>query len=95
MAIKEGVSPLSKLSTKLSKKSTLGKATKPVKSAEKKKPAKVAAQPVLPAVLPAVLPEVTDLYERAAWKKEKKEYWMNQFRKILAAAPPVKTKTQK
>ncbi len=91
MAIKEGVSPLSKLSTKLSKKSTLGKATKPVKSAEKKKPAKVAAQPVLP----AVLPEVTDLYERAAWKKEKKEYWMNQFRKILAAAPPVKTKTQK
>jgi hypothetical protein len=34
-----------------------------------------------------VLPEITDLYERARWKKERREYWRNRFRKILAAAP--------
>ena len=30
-----------------------------------------------------VLTEVTDLYERARWKKERREYWQNRFRKIL------------
>lgn len=28
--------------------------------------------------------EATDLYERARWKKERREYWRNRFRKILA-----------
>jgi hypothetical protein len=34
-----------------------------------------------------VLSEVTDLYERARWKKERREYWRNRFRKILAGVP--------
>lgn len=28
--------------------------------------------------------EAPDLYERARWKKERREYWRNRFRKILA-----------
>ncbi|HEY5599932.1 MAG TPA: hypothetical protein VIK48_04505 [Candidatus Manganitrophaceae bacterium] len=28
--------------------------------------------------------EVSDLYERARWKRERREYWRNRFRKILA-----------
>lgn len=34
-----------------------------------------------------VLSEVTDLYERARWKKERREYWRNRFRKILTTVP--------
>lgn len=30
------------------------------------------------------LPDIPDLYERARWKKERREYWRNRFRKILA-----------
>jgi len=41
-----------------------------------------------------VLAEVTDLYERARWKKERREYWRNRFRKILGAAP-LQTKAKK
>lgn len=29
-------------------------------------------------------PEALDLYERARWKKERREYWRNRFRKILS-----------
>ncbi len=29
-------------------------------------------------------PEGSDLYERARWKKERREYWRNRFRKIIA-----------
>ncbi len=32
--------------------------------------------------------EATDLYERARWKKERREYWRNRFRKILANLSP-------
>lgn len=28
--------------------------------------------------------EASDLYERTRWKKERREYWKNRFRKILA-----------
>ncbi|MBI3804913.1 MAG: hypothetical protein HY282_14250 [Nitrospirae bacterium] len=30
-------------------------------------------------------PEAVDLYERARWKKERREYWKNRFRKILSS----------
>jgi len=32
--------------------------------------------------------EASDLYERARWKKERREYWRNRFRKILANLSP-------
>ena len=41
-----------------------------------------------------VLTEVTDLYERARWKKERREYWRNRFRKILATGS-LQTKAKK
>lgn len=33
----------------------------------------------------AILTDVSDIYERARWKKERREYWRNRFRKILGA----------
>jgi hypothetical protein len=44
-------------------------------------PKETALKPVLKAV---ASPELEDARERAAWKKEKREYWSTRFRKILA-----------
>ncbi|MFQ5949629.1 MAG: hypothetical protein ACE5J1_02960 [Nitrospiria bacterium] len=30
-------------------------------------------------------PEKTDIYERTRWKKERREYWQNRFRKVLTS----------
>jgi hypothetical protein len=53
------------------------------KKSEKKVslPKETLLQPVLKAV---ASPELEDARERAAWKKEKREYWSTRFRKILA-----------
>jgi len=62
--------------------------------ASKKKKATAPKKPLKKAVPPKpVLSEVTDIYERTRWKKERREYWRNRFRKILAGAPlPSKAK---
>ena len=39
-------------------------------------------------------PEVMDLYERARWRKERREYWRNRFRRLVSnlAARSLKAK---
>jgi len=32
-------------------------------------------------------PEAMDASERVVWAKEKREYWVSRFRKVLAAVP--------
>ena len=68
---KKRIGPLSKKQV-VSKKKKVAVQKAPLKKSPPKKP---------------ILAEITDLYERARWKKERREYWRNRFRKILAAAP--------
>ncbi len=34
-----------------------------------------------------LLIDLSAIYERANWKKEKREYWVTRFRKMLAETP--------
>jgi hypothetical protein len=70
------------------KKKKVGALSKKAVVSKKKKVA--AKRPVLkkPTIKPVIkkeeISEASDLYERARWKKERREYWRNRFRKILA-----------
>ncbi|MFY9271027.1 MAG: hypothetical protein WAO55_14895 [Candidatus Manganitrophaceae bacterium] len=55
--------------------------------AKKKKLA--AKRPLLPSPpISEKQTEPSDPYERAKWKRERREYWRNRFRKILANLSP-------
>lgn len=75
------------------KKKKVGALSKKAVVSKKKKVA--AKRPVLKktSLKKEEISETPDLYERARWKKERREYWKNRFRKILAnlsADPKVK-----
>lgn len=64
------------------KKKKIGALSKKAVVSRKKKTAK---RPVLKkSPIKEEVSEASDLYERARWKKERREYWKNRFRKILA-----------
>lgn len=66
------------------KKKKVGALSKKAVVSKKKKVA--AKRPVLKKspIKKEELTEASDLYERTRWKKERREYWKNRFRKILA-----------
>lgn len=66
------------------KKKKVGTISKKTVVSKKKKVA--SKRPVLKKspIKKEVPSEALDLYERARWKKERREYWRNRFRKILA-----------
>lgn len=68
------------------KKKKVGALSKKAVVSGKKKAAKrpVLKKPRIKPVKKEDLSETPDLYERARWKKERREYWKNRFRKILA-----------
>ncbi|MCG3114655.1 MAG: hypothetical protein LLH30_03140 [Candidatus Manganitrophus sp. SA1] len=68
------------------KKKKVGALSKKAVVSRKKKAAKrpvLKKSPIKP-IKKEDLSETPDLYERARWKKERREYWRNRFRKILA-----------
>jgi hypothetical protein len=69
------------------KKKRVGPLSKKQVVSKKKKATVPKGAPKKPIPQKPVLSEVTDLYERARWKKERREYWRNRFRKILAGVP--------
>lgn len=68
------------------KKKRVGPLKKQAVSKKKKAAARKGPLKKSPPQKPA-LAEVTDIYERTRWKKERREYWRNRFRKILASLP--------
>ncbi|MCG3112365.1 MAG: hypothetical protein MCM46_11155 [Candidatus Manganitrophus sp. SB1] len=68
------------------KKKKIGALSKKAVVSRKKKAAKrpvLKKSPIKP-IKKEEVSEASDLYERARWKKERREYWKNRFRKILA-----------